>query len=308
LKNNLSGLITPIVTIYKNNGDGIDYEKMEEHIEFLLSRGVNAIIPSGSTGDFFNLNNIERKKIAETVINKVNNKIPVFIGTSALTTKEVIDLSLHAESVGASGVMISPPFYMPLSDEEIYHHFFSIAKELTIPIMIYNNPVTTGQHVTPGIIKKLKENANIVLLKDSSGSVENFQNTMIETKFGIDIFIGEELISVECMLIGAKGIISGLSNAIPEVFIKILELIKNNKYSEAAAIHYKLLPLYNFSNLFHSFNYNSVVKSLIEIRGLKQVTASRLPLMPLSKKYDSELKKIMEVINIEGILNTFKNN
>lgn len=295
--NNLFGLITPMVVIYKKNGVEIDYKKVEDHVEFLIEKGVNGIIANGSTGDFFNLNVEERKNIAEIVIKKTKNRIPVFIGTTALTTKESIDLSRHAEASGANGVMVAPPFYMPLSDNEIYNHFLKISKEISIPIMTYNNPLTTGQKIKPQIIKKLMEDANIKLLKESSGSIENFQNIFLETNSEVVIFIGEELISLECMLIGAKGIISGLSNAIPEILLKLLNFIKNGDYQKAVELHYKLVPIYNFSNSSEKFNYNSFVKMLMKLMGLGEVIYEREPLMSLTKENEIAIEKLIKSVN-----------
>jgi 4-hydroxy-tetrahydrodipicolinate synthase len=278
----LKGFFVPIVTIFKEGGRAVDYEKIEEHVQHLIGKEVDGLIPNGSTGDFYALSAEEKEGVLRAVIKACGNKCPVVAGATALTTHECIENSKKAEALGASAVMIAPPFYLPLSDDEICQHYEQVRRQISLTIMLYNNPLCTGQNVTPSLIARLYHSINLTYVKESSGNIDAFQNILEKTDRKVRVFIGEEPLAVEALFLGASGMIMGLGNGIPEVYKSMLRHMEDRQYEQAQSLHMKMLPLYNFSARMHEFGYNSVVKSIMKLRGRGEVTHTRRPLLPLT--------------------------
>jgi 4-hydroxy-tetrahydrodipicolinate synthase len=294
----LKGLFVPLVTIFEKDDGPVDYQKMEEHAGFLLDKGVDGFIPLGSTGDFYALNADEKERILKSIIKASDGRCPVIAGTSALTTRECIENSKKAEANGASAVMIAPPFYLPLSDEEICGHYEAVSKSITIPIMLYNNPQCTGQNVTPTLIARLSKSIHLSYVKESSGNIDAFQNILQKTDGAVHAFMGEESLALQGLFLGAAGLVMGLSNGIPEVYTALLDFMEKGLFDQARSLHLKMLPLYAYANRMHEFGYNSVVKSIIKLRGRGDVTCTRRPILPLTGEQEKGLEGILRDLEL----------
>jgi 4-hydroxy-tetrahydrodipicolinate synthase len=290
----LNGLFIPLVTIFERDDGPVDYRKIEEHAAFLLEKGVDGFIPLGSTGDFYALSPDEKERVLKSVVSAVKGRCPVIAGTSALTTKECIDNCRMAEANGAAAVMVAPPFYLPLSDDEICGHYEAVSRSITIPIMLYNNPLCTGQNVTPSLIARLNETIHLGYVKESSGNIDAFQNILQKTGGTLHAFMGEESLAVQGLFLGAAGLVMGLGNGIPEVYTALRDLMRKGLFEEARALHLKMLPLYAFASRMHEFGYNSVAKSIIKLRGRGDVTSTRRPILPLTREQEKDLEGILE--------------
>jgi 4-hydroxy-tetrahydrodipicolinate synthase len=293
---NLEGIIVPIVTIFKNGAQSIDHDGIKNHADYLVSAGVHAIIANGTTGDFFSMNHEEKRKVAETVVKQVQGKVPALVGTTSLTTVECVELSKHAEGLGADGVMVAPPYYMPLTKDAILHHYEMVGKSIAIPILLYNNPLCTGQNLTPGMVAELSTIKNLNYVKESTGSmtVDNIQQMIWKTKHKVKFFCGEEHMAMQALSIGADGLVMGHANGIPEYFVQLFNLMQENKFKEARDMQHKVFPLWNFTNQYHEYIYNSTVKSVMKIRGLGDVTETRSPIIPLNKRQEKELEQVLQ--------------
>ena len=296
----LTGVVVPIVTIFSEDGASIEYGSIEEHADYLIGAGVNAIIPNGTTGDFFSLTKEEKKSVAEKVVKKVRNRVTVFVGTTSLTTKECIEMSKHAEQIGADGVMIAPPFYMPLTQDAVCEHYEMVSKAISIPILVYNNPLCTGQNVTPDMLKRLHESAGIKYVKDSTGSltVDTIQNIIWKTKGAVKTFDGEEHLAMQSLLEGAEGLVMGHANGLPDYFVKLVKHIKNGRVDEAKKMHYNMFPLWDFTNKYDKYIYNSVVKSVMKLCGRGNVTHTRRPIVPLNGEQEALLRGILVKVGV----------
>jgi 4-hydroxy-tetrahydrodipicolinate synthase len=296
----LQGFFVPVVTIFKKGGGAVDYEKIEEHVRYLIGKEVDGLIPLGSTGDFCFLSPEEKEGVLRTVIKACGGKCPVVAGATALTTRECIENSKKAEGLGASAVMIAPPFYLPLSDDEICRHYEQVSGQISLPIVLYNNPLCTGQNVTPSLIARLYDSIKLPYVKESSGNIDAFQNILEKTDRQVKVFMGEEPLALEALFLGATGLIMGLGNGIPEVYKSMLRFMDEGQFEQARSLHMKMLPLYNFSARMHEFGYNSVVKSIMKLRGRGEVTHTRGPLLPLTVEQESSLKSILAQAGIKS--------
>src|ERR671932_583095 len=147
----LPGLITP----FTDDGDAIDARALSAIIDRLIAAGVGGLVPGGSTGEFTTLTNAERRRLVEVTVDAAADRVPVVAGTGALTTRETVELSVHAEASGAAAVMIVPPFYDPLSWRELLAHYSAVADAIAIPIMYYNLPSASGVKLTAAQLAEL---------------------------------------------------------------------------------------------------------------------------------------------------------
>ena len=296
----LEGLFVPVVTIFKESDGAVDHARIAEHVRYLLGAGVDGLVALGSTGDFSALLPEEKELVVKTVLQASAGKCPVVAGATSLTTRECLENAQKAESLGAAAVMIAPPYYLPLSDEEICQHFEAISRKLSIPIVLYNNPLCTGQNVTPALIARLHQSIDLSYVKESSGNIDAFQNILRRTDGRLRAFMGEEHLAFEALCLGAKGLIMGLGNGLPEVYRSLLRSTKDHQYDEARSLHLRMLPLYEYAGRFHDFGYNSVVKSVMKLRGRGSVTHTRRPLLPLNAEQEKQLARILAESGVAG--------
>lgn len=148
----------------------IDYTAMQSLLDLYISQGVHGIVVNGSTGEWCSQDHAERKKLAELAVKQVAGRIPCVIGTSSYIPNEVIDLAQHAVSIGACGVMITPPPYYNLTEDEIYNFYKTINDHISIPIMVYNWPRGVGVDMSENLLVQLANLSEVAAIKESSGN------------------------------------------------------------------------------------------------------------------------------------------
>src|ERR671923_122944 len=142
------GVLPALITPFTEDGAAIDTQALAANVERLIGAGVGGLVPGGSTGEFTTLTNAERREVVETTLAAAAGRVPVVAGTGALSTRETVELSVHAAQAGAAAVMIVPPFYDALSWHELLAHYTAVAKAIDIPIMYYNLPSASGVKLT----------------------------------------------------------------------------------------------------------------------------------------------------------------
>jgi len=290
----LQGTFVVMVTPFDENED-VDFRAIESNIEWYLENKVHGIIPLGSTGEFDTLSDEERIKIAEFVVEKVDGKIPVCIGTTANTTKKTIEFSKHAASIGADAVLILPPYYFnPLQDEIIYH-FETIADSVDIPIMLYNNPGTSGVDIELSTVLKLAEKENIEYIKESTGDITRLREIERLSDGNITTFCGSEELVVESFFVGAQGWVSVIANAFPRETSAIFEAAQENDYKKATEIYYQILPICN--ELEQSGKLVQVIKYCMNKRGATGGNF-RSPKRGLDREYLKKLDQLIEKVSL----------
>src|SRR5919202_5803716 len=160
------GVLPALVTPFTDDGEAIDAAALGAIVERLIGAGVGGFVPGGSTGEFTTLSNAERRALVEVTVEAAPGRVPVVAGTRALSTRETVELSVHAEAAGAAAVMIVPPFYDPLSWRELRAHYAAVAAAIDIPIMYYNLPSATGVTLAAEQLRQLP----IACLKDTGGA------------------------------------------------------------------------------------------------------------------------------------------
>lgn len=182
IKHHFFGVIPPVVTPINAKGE-FDKEAMCEIIDFQLSSGVNGLFFLGSIGEFSQINMIMKKEIIEFVVSYVNKRLPILIGTGTNSISETIELSRFSEKAGVDGVVVINPYYWELSEMELFNFFNTVAKSISIPMMLYNFPQRTGQDLTPELVLKLiNHNHNIIGIKDTTESMSHIKHLILKVK------------------------------------------------------------------------------------------------------------------------------
>ena len=236
---NLSGSGVALVTPFTNKNN-INFEKLDELISFHLENNTDFIVPCGTTGEASTLSTLEKKKLIKFTVDKCKGKIPVIAGTGSNNTKQVIEMSKYAKSVGADGVLVVTPYYNKTNQEGLFVHYKKIADAISpLPLILYNVPSRTGIDISIDTIIRLSQIENIIGIKEANPSLEKIANIILKTDDSFKVFSGNDNLLLPILSLGGAGVISVSANLIPKqmhdicvkndknLFFKYLELMDN---------------------------------------------------------------------------------
>lgn len=286
------GSIVPIITPFKEDFS-IDYETLERLIEFHIKNGTRGIVPVGTTGESATLSHSEHRDVVKFTIDVVNKRIPVIAGAGSNSTKEAIEIAKQAEKDGADGILSITPYYNKPTQDGLIAHFTEIAKNIKIPIILYNVPGRTGVNIQPETVAKLSDVENIVGIKEASGNLVQAAEIIKLSNGKMAMFCGEDALAFPMMTIGAKGCISASANVAPADFASMIDEEIGDDIQRARSLYYKLLPL--CKAMFLETNPAPVKEALFKL-GLIPNPKPRLPLVRVkeetSKKIEGVLKSL----------------
>ncbi len=286
-----------IVTPFKED-QSIDYDRLDELIEYHCSNGTDAIIICGTTGESSCMSEEEHLSCVKFTIDRVHGRIPVIAGTGSNCTATAIQLSKEADAYGADGLLLVTPYYNKATQNGLMAHFTAVAKEVKAPILMYNIASRTGVNIEPATIAALVKNVdNIVGVKEASGNISQVAKIMQLTDGNIELYSGNDDQVVPIMSLGGLGVISVLSNIAPKQTHDITEKFFEGDVKEAAALQLKALPL--IQALFCEVNPIPVKKAMT-LMGM-DCGPLRLPLTELSEEHTQLLKAAMEDYGIPTI-------
>ena len=202
----LKGAITAIVTPFKNGQ--LDEEAYRELIEFQIKGGINGIVPCGTTGESPTLSHAEHKRVVEVCIEQVKKRVPVIAGTGSNNTAESLDLTKHAQAVGADYALMITPYYNKPTQEGLYQHYKTMASQTKIPIVVYNVPGRTSLNLLPETMARLAQLPNIVGLKDATGDLKQGAKTLELCGDKITVLSGDDFTTFPLLCVGGMGVIS----------------------------------------------------------------------------------------------------
>ena len=237
MNNNFRGSFTVAVTPFTEDLTNIDFSAWHKFLDWQLSEGVPGIIILGTTGEFLTIKDEERQEFVESTVNHIKNRIPVLVGTANAHTPNAVRYSKEAEELGADGLMISPPYYYTPTHDEIFNYYKEICEQVSIPIMLYNNPFTTNVDMPPKLIAKLtKDFEQIRYIKEASMDAARVFDIIVATNGIMNVFAGERI--VESYLLGAVGYVNPYGNYIPKASTRICEMMTDGRVSEAKRIQH----------------------------------------------------------------------
>ena len=285
------GMATAMVTPMDAQGD-IDYDAMGRFIDWQIESGINALVVMGTTGENATIEPEDQTEVIRYTVERVAGRIPVIAGTGTNNTEHVLRNTREACRVGADAVLVVTPYYNKATQNGLVKHFYAVADASTVPVIVYNVPTRTSVNILPRTAATLAEHPNIVGIKEASGNMAQMVEMAALCEGKLDIYSGEDALTVPMMAMGAKGTISVLSNVAPREAVAMTDACLAGDYKTAAAWQCKLLPLINA--LFSEVN-PIPAKAAVSAMGFGEDWL-RLPLTPMepaarAKLYD-EMRKL----------------
>ena len=293
MKNTIfKGMATAIVT--PMTADGIDYEALGRFLEFQIENGINAIVVMGTTGENATIEYADQKEIIRFTVEKVAKRVPVIAGTGTNNTAHVLHNTKNACEVGADAILVVTPYYNKATQNGLYEHFKTVADASTVPVILYNVPGRTGCNLLPKTVARLAEHPNIVGIKEATGNMAQMVEIMHLCGDKIDVYSGEDALTVSMMAMGGAGTISVLSNVAPKEAVAMTDACLAGDYATAAKMQCDLLPLINA--LFSEVN-PIPAKAGVSALGFGEENL-RLPLTPMEDGTRANLYAQMRKLGI----------
>lgn len=287
-----TGAMVALVTPFQEGE--IDFETLDELIEFQIENGIDAIVPVGTTGESPTLSFDEHKHVIERVVKGAGGSVPVIAGAGSNSTAEAIELTSYAKKIGADASLQVCPYYNKPTQEGFYQHFKAIAEEVDLPMVLYNIPGRCGAGLTPETIARLSELDNVVAIKEATGSLD--QASEIAMRCDLTILSGDDSLTLPLASVGGKGVISVVANIVPADVVAMSDLILEGDLVKARQWHRKLFAL--------SKNMLTLATNPIPIKAAMAMLDMcsdelRLPMTPLT---DSQKATLRQTLTDYGLL------
>jgi 4-hydroxy-tetrahydrodipicolinate synthase len=282
-----TGAMVALVTPFQEGE--IDFQTLDELIDFQLAGGIDAIVPIGTTGESPTLTPDEHKQVIERIVKAVGGQVPVIAGAGSNSTAEAIEYTEYSKKVGADATLQVGPYYNKPTQEGFYQHFKAIAEEVDLPMVLYNIPGRCGAGMTPETIARLAEIENIVAVKEATGSLD--QASEIAARCDITIISGDDSLTLPLASIGGKGVISVVANIVPADVKAMTDLILEGDLVSARQWHKKLFMLCK-SMLTLATNPIPIKAAMAMLNMASEEL--RLPMTPLEEDKKAILKQTLE--------------
>lgn len=289
----LHGIVSYPITPFTPTGR-VDDALLGKIVDDMVKAGVHAIAPLGSTGVLPYLSDEEREQVAEVVIKRVAGRVPTLVGVSSLTTERTVHHAKHVEKLGASAVMIIPMSYWKLSDAEIIAHFDTVAKAISIPIAVYNNPATGGLDLSPDVISRLLKIPNVTMVKESTGDVNRMHRLVQLCGKDVAFYNGSNPLALAAFVAGARGWCTAAPHIIPKLNIELYDAVQRGDLAAARRSFYRQLPFLQF---IVAHGLPRAIRAALELQGTT-VGPLRAPLQALSPERVDELRRILVGLDV----------
>lgn len=287
-----TGMATALVT--PMTPTGIDYDALGRFIDFQIASGIDALVAVGTTGESATIEPADQTEVIRFTVERAAGRVPVIAGTGTNNTAHVLENTKRACDAGADAVLVVTPYYNKATQSGLVTHFTAVADVSTVPVILYNVPGRTGCNIQPSTVATLAEHPNIAALKEASGNFPQFLEIMRLCGDKIDVYSGEDALTVPMMSVGCKGAISVLSNVVPAEAVAMTDAAKAGDFEKAAAMQLKMLPLINA--LFSQVN-PIPAKAAVSAMGYGDENI-RLPLTPMEEPFRSKLFEEMRKIGV----------
>lgn len=236
-----SGAFTAVVTPFK---DGlIDEAGLKRLIKFGVDGGISGFVPCGTTGESPTLSHEEHNRVVEITVKELSGQVKVIAGAGSNSTEEAINLTRHAKKVGADAVLLVSPYYNKPTQEGLYRHFKAIAEAVDIPIVLYNIQGRTAVNIENSTVEKLSKLPNIVGVKEASGSILQMSEVIRLCGPNFDVLSGDDQMTFPLMALGGTGVISVVTNIVPDKMSALVKHMLNGEIDQARSIHFQIYEL-----------------------------------------------------------------
>jgi len=290
------GSMVALVTPMRADG-ALDFVALKRLVEWHIAEGTDVIVSVGTTGESATLDVNEHLAVIEHTLEYVAGRIPVIAGTGANSTREAIELSSQAVSLGVDGCLLVTPYYNKPTQEGLYRHYLSIAEAVPAPLVLYNVPGRTACDMQPSTVERLADVANIVGIKEASGSLARTEELVARLGGRVAVYSGDDA-AREVMLQGGRGVISVTANVAPRAMAEMCKAALAGDAARAAALDAPLAELHQ--KLFVESN-PIPVKFVLHAMGMIEA-GIRLPLTWLSQEHHATLHRAMDAAHIQNVI------
>jgi 4-hydroxy-tetrahydrodipicolinate synthase len=288
-----TGTGTALVTPFRTDGS-LDEPALRALVQRQLNAGINFLVPCGTTGESPTLSPAEHLRVVEITLELAKGKVPVLAGAGGYNTAEVIALARELKSLGADGILSVTPYYNKPTQEGLYQHFKAIAAGVDLPIILYSVQGRTGVNIEPATVLRLSQIANIVGIKEASGSITQMGAILSQVPGDFLVLSGDDSMTLPLIALGGRGLISVASNEIPGEMTRLVQAALSGDFAEARRLHYRYLALMDIN--FVESNPIPVKAALAEM-GLLQ-PSWRLPLVPPKPENLARIRAVLESLNL----------
>lgn len=290
--------IIPAAWTPTDPGGALLKSNFRDHIRFLVSTGVDALLILGSTGEFVQLSVDERKEVLDTAIAAADGT-PIAVNISHTNPRVVAELSKHARAAGAAAVTLLPPWFYPLSDDDILAFYAAAGAATDLPLGLYNFPNLTGKNLTPELIRAIARETPVAGLKQSGGDFPDHKPIIaLARELRFNVLTGWDTCIPEAMSLGAKGCIGGLGNFVPEFMLKIHRLISMGRAQEAEP---PARLMKEIGALINALEFPLNIAAAMEARGLNPGFPKQVISVASRKRYDALREKLRELFQQHGV-------
>ncbi|QQX60250.1 dihydrodipicolinate synthase family protein [Pseudomonas chlororaphis] len=289
----IHGIIGYTITPFTANGEQLDLDTLGRSIDRLIDSGVHAIAPLGSTGEGAYLSDAEWDQVAEFSIRHIAKRVPTIVSVSDLTTAKAVRRARFAEAKGADAVMVLPTSYWKLSEAEILAHYQAIGASVGVPIMLYNNPATSGTDMSVELILRIFNAVeNVTMVKESTGDIQRMHKLQLLGEGQVPFYNGCNPLALEAFAAGAKGWCTAAANLIPQLNLDLYQAVLDNDLDRARELFYRQLPVLDF---ILKGGLPTTIKAGLNMTGL-QVGDPRLPVFPLGEAGRNQLQAMLNAV------------
>ena len=288
------GTGTALVTPFRSNG-AIDDKALRKLVAFQIRGGVEALLPTGTTGESVTLTDDEQARVVAIVAEEANGRVPVIAGAGSNSTAKAISLSKRMILSGADGILSVGPYYNKPTQEGYFRHYQAIAEAVQAPVIVYNVPGRTASNIEADTTLRIAEELPTVAgIKEASGNFDQVMKILRGRPAGFGVWSGDDAVTLPLMALGADGVVSVVANEVPSKFSSMVRHCLKGQFDKALPIHNALLELMNF-NFVES---NPIpVKAALAMMGMAGEFL-RLPLVPLSDRHRTKLKTILKRLKL----------
>jgi len=287
-----AGTYTAIVTPFQRGA--VAYDELRKLVNFQIKGGISGLVPVGTTGESPTVTHEEHLDVIRCTIDATKGRVPVIAGTGSNSTQEAIDMTKAADAAGADGFLLVAPYYNRPTQEGLFLHFAAIAEVTDKPIVLYSIPGRCGVEIGLKVIERLRAKyPHVAHIKEAGGSVDRVDQIVTALGKDMTVLSGDDSLTLPFMSVGAKGVISVVSNLYPRQVSQLVQHALAEDYVKARALHRRLYPA--FKALFIESN-PSPVKFALAQAGIIGSDEVRLPLSPLTAESRQTLLAVLKSI------------
>jgi 4-hydroxy-tetrahydrodipicolinate synthase len=291
----IHGIIPPVATPMQANED-LDLPRLRWFLDHLIASGVHGVFVLGTNSEFYALDEREKQEVVATAVAEVNKRVPVFAGTGAETTREVVRLTRMAEREGVDGVSVITPYFVSPTQQEIADHYRRVAEHTSLPVLLYNNPGTCGGvKIDADTLARLAQIPNVLAVKDSSGDLQNTLEYLRVVPERFSVMMGRDTLIFPALVMGARGAVPATGNVAPALLAEIYNAFRAGDLERSKAAQQRLHPLRVALGLTTA---PGGVKAALQVLGMS-LGPCRSPVGPLAPE---KLPKMKAALQAAGLL------